>query len=65
MEGRQFEFSLKLGMNLAKEVTSEKQKTWVKTEEEYALLVATGKKSVNMKSRRKFGMVLDSINSIN
>ena len=26
-QGRQFEFSLKLGMKLAKEVTSEKQKS--------------------------------------
>ena len=33
MEGRQFEFSLKLGMKLAKELLARSHMPWVKTEE--------------------------------
>ena len=39
MEGRQFEFSLKLGMKLSKGLLSRSTMTWNKTEEEYAELV--------------------------
>jgi len=39
MEGRQFEFSLKLGMPLAKKLLARSKQPWVKTEEEYAEIV--------------------------
>ena len=37
-QGKQFEFSLKLGMKLAKKLLARSKRPWVKTEEEYDVL---------------------------
>ena len=53
MEGRQFEFSLKLGMPLAKKLLARSKRAWVKTEEEYALLVAYWKEKCEYEESKK------------
>ena len=53
MEGRQFEFSLKLGMKLAKGLLSRSTMLWKKTEEEYAVLVAYWKEKCEKEESKK------------
>ena len=53
MEGRQFEFSLKLGMKLSKELLLKSLTPWNKTEEEYAVLVKYWKSKMEMEESKK------------
>ena len=53
MEGRQFEFSLKLGMKLAKGLLSRSTMEWKKSEEEYSVLVAYWKDKCEREESKK------------
>lgn len=53
MEGRQFEFSLKLGMKLAKALLAKSNKIWNKTEEEYDVLAKHWKEQCEYEESKK------------
>jgi hypothetical protein len=53
MEGRQFEFSLKLGMKLSKDLLLKSLTPWNKTEKEYAVLVEYWKSRMEMEESKK------------
>jgi len=52
-QGRQFEFSLKLGMKLAKKLLARSKRPWVKTEEEYDVLADYWKKQCEHEESKK------------
>ena len=53
MEGRQFEFSLKLGMPLAKKLLARSKQPWVKTEDEYAVIAQYWKEKMEEEEAKK------------
>lgn len=53
MEGRQFEFSLKLGMKLAKELLAKSTNIWNKTEEEYDVISKYWKEKCETEESKK------------
>jgi 5-methylcytosine-specific restriction endonuclease McrA len=53
MEGRQFEFSLKLGLKLSKALLAKSLMPWKVTEDEYAILVAYWKGKMEKEEAKK------------